>query len=66
MTGATPASAEAGLKYFLIGAFASAFLLYGIALLYGATGTTNLALAGAQLARRCAASGRRRGARRSS
>jgi len=35
-------SNEAALKYFLLGAFASAFLLYGIALLYGATGTTNL------------------------
>lgn len=32
---------EASLKYFLLGVFASAFLLYGIALLYGATGTTN-------------------------
>lgn len=30
---------EAALKYFLLGAFASAFLLYGIALLYGATGS---------------------------
>ena len=29
------------MKYFLLGAFASAFLLYGIALIYGATGTTN-------------------------
>jgi len=37
-------SAEAALKYFLIGAFASGFLLYGIALIYGATGTTNLTL----------------------
>ena len=36
-------SSEAALKYFLIGAFASGFLLYGIALVYGATGTTNLA-----------------------
>ncbi len=35
-------SSEAGLKYFLIGAFASAFLLYGIALLYGAVGSTHL------------------------
>jgi NADH-quinone oxidoreductase subunit N len=43
-------SAEAALKYFLIGAFASGFLLYGIALVYGATGATNLSLAGAQLA----------------
>ncbi|HET7038863.1 MAG TPA: NADH-quinone oxidoreductase subunit N [Gemmatimonadales bacterium] len=39
----SPTSAEAGLKYFLLGAFASGFLLYGIALIYGATGTTNLA-----------------------
>ncbi len=45
-----PSSAEAALKYFLIGAFASGFLLYGIALVYGATGTTNLSLIGAQLA----------------
>ncbi len=37
-------AAEAALKYFLLGAFASAFLLYGIALIYGATGTTNLTL----------------------
>jgi NADH-quinone oxidoreductase subunit N len=49
---ASPSSAEAALKYFLIGAFASGFLLYGIALVYGATGTTNLSLAGAQLAGR--------------
>jgi NADH-quinone oxidoreductase subunit N len=47
---ANAASAEAALKYFLIGAFASGFLLYGIALVYGATGTTNLSLIGAQLA----------------
>ncbi len=45
----SPRAAEAGLKYFLLGAFASGFLLYGIALLYGATGTTNLALIGAQV-----------------
>lgn len=37
-----PISVEAGLKYFVVGAFASAFLVYGIALLYGATATTNL------------------------
>src|SRR6185503_15621489 len=42
-------SAEAALKYFLLGAFASGFLLYGIALVYGATGTTNLGLIGAQV-----------------
>jgi NADH-quinone oxidoreductase subunit N len=33
---------EAAMKYFLLGAFASGFFLYGIALLYGATRTTNL------------------------
>ena len=37
-----PASAEASMKYFLLGAFSSAFFLYGIALTYGAAGTTNL------------------------
>ena len=35
-------SAEAGLKYFLLGAFATGFLLFGIALVYGATGSANL------------------------
>ena len=35
-------SQEAGLKYFVLGAFSSAFLLYGIALTYGAVGSTNL------------------------
>ena len=34
-------SAEAGLKYFVLGALASGILLYGISLLYGFTGTTN-------------------------
>ena len=43
-------STEASLKYFLLGAFSTGFLLYGIALLYGATGTTNLATMGAFLA----------------
>src|SRR5215471_6571006 len=36
-------SAEAGLKYFVLGALASGILLYGISLLYGFTGTTNFA-----------------------
>jgi NADH-quinone oxidoreductase subunit N len=36
-------SAEAGLKYFLFGSFASAFLLYGLSLLYGFAGTTSVA-----------------------
>ena len=35
-------SVEAGFKYFILGAFASAILIYGVALLYGATGTTQL------------------------
>jgi NADH-quinone oxidoreductase subunit N len=35
-------SNEAGLKYFLMGAFATGFLLFGIALVYGATGSFNL------------------------
>jgi NADH-quinone oxidoreductase subunit N len=42
-------SAEAALKYFLLGAFASGFLLYGIALIYGATGTTNVGLISVQI-----------------
>jgi NADH-quinone oxidoreductase subunit N len=37
-----PASEESALKYFLLGAFSSAFLVYGIALVYGATGSTDL------------------------
>jgi NADH-quinone oxidoreductase subunit N len=36
-------SNEAGIKYFLVGGFASAILLYGIALLYGVTGSTEFA-----------------------
>ncbi len=36
-------AAEASLKYFLLGAFATGFLLYGMALIYGATGATQLA-----------------------
>jgi NADH-quinone oxidoreductase subunit N len=35
-------SGEAALKYFVLGAFSSAFFLYGIAMVYGATGSTNL------------------------
>lgn len=37
-----PEASEASMKYFLLGVFASAFLLYGIALLYGAAGTANV------------------------
>lgn len=36
----SPRSTEAAMKYFLLGAFASAFFVYGAALIYGATGTT--------------------------
>ncbi len=44
------ASNESAMKYFLLGAFASGFFVYGIALLYGATGTTSLAGLGAAVA----------------
>jgi NADH-quinone oxidoreductase subunit N len=37
-----PLSAESGLKYFLLGSFASAFFLYGAAFIYGATGSMQL------------------------
>jgi NADH-quinone oxidoreductase subunit N len=41
-------SSESAMKYFLLGSFATAFFLYGIAMVYGVTGSTNLAmLAGA-------------------
>lgn len=39
-----PRSNEAGLKYFFLGAFSTGFLLYGIALLYGVTGSTKIAV----------------------
>jgi NADH-quinone oxidoreductase subunit N len=38
----SPRSNEAAMKYFLLGSFATAFFLYGIALVYGATGTTRV------------------------
>ncbi len=41
---------ESSLKYFLLGSFSTAFLLYGIALVYGATGTTNIARIGQAIA----------------
>lgn len=44
-------SAEASLKYFLLGAFATGFLLYGIALTYGATGSTQFTQIGAAIQR---------------
>jgi NADH-quinone oxidoreductase subunit N len=42
-------SAEGAIKYFLLGAFSTAFLLYGLALTYGATGSTNLEVMGARI-----------------
>jgi NADH-quinone oxidoreductase subunit N len=45
----TGKSPEAGLKYFLLGSFATAFFLFGIALTFGATGTTNIAEIAASL-----------------
>jgi NADH-quinone oxidoreductase subunit N len=43
-------SNESAMKYFLLGSFATAFFLYGIAFVYGLTGTTNLLDVGAALA----------------
>jgi NADH-quinone oxidoreductase subunit N len=43
-------SQESGLKYFILGGFSSAFFLYGIALIYGATGSTNLSAIAEKLA----------------
>ncbi len=43
----SPRSAEAALKYFLLGSFGAAILIYGFALIYGATGHTDLAGIGA-------------------
>lgn len=40
----SPKSGEAAMKYFLLGSFATAFFLYGIALSFGATGSTHLDL----------------------
>jgi NADH-quinone oxidoreductase subunit N len=53
---ADPRSAEGSLKYFLLGAFSSAFLLYGIALVFGTTGSTNLAVVAPMLRSGAAAS----------
>ncbi|MGQ0733531.1 MAG: NADH-quinone oxidoreductase subunit N [Acidobacteriota bacterium] len=45
-----PASTEAAFKYFLLGAFSSAFFLYGIAFIYGLTGSTSLDRVGVVIA----------------
>jgi NADH-quinone oxidoreductase subunit N len=42
-------SIESSLKYFLLGSFATAFFLYGVALMFGATGSTNIYTIGAAL-----------------
>ena len=44
-------SAEGAIKYFLLGAFSTAFLLYGIALVYGATASTNFSTIAANITR---------------
>jgi NADH-quinone oxidoreductase subunit N len=50
-------SNEAAMKYFLLGSFATAFFLYGIAMIYGDTGTTYIDSAKAALERQTAAAG---------
>lgn len=42
-------SSESSLKYFLLGSFATAFFLYGVALMFGATGSTNIETIGQKL-----------------
>jgi NADH-quinone oxidoreductase subunit N len=42
-------SSESSLKYFLLGSFATAFFLYGVALMFGATGSTNIDIIGQKL-----------------
>ena len=44
-------SEESAMKYFILGAFSSAFLVYGIALIFGSTGTTNMASVAQSIAR---------------
>jgi NADH-quinone oxidoreductase subunit N len=44
-----PKSAESGIKYFLLGSFASAFFLYGMAFIYGATGSLQINAIGAAI-----------------
>src|SRR3979409_720311 len=44
-------SNEAALKYLLLGAFSSGIFAYGLSLLYGLTGSTNLAVIASQLAK---------------
>src|SRR5215813_4931691 len=53
----TAASTESSLKYFLLGSFATAFFLYGVALMFGATGTTSLLEIPEKLAHQLTSSG---------
>ena len=53
----SPAGAEGGFKYFLLGAFSSAFFLYGVAFTFAVTGTTRLDLIGAEMARQSSGPG---------
>ncbi|MGH9688165.1 MAG: NADH-quinone oxidoreductase subunit N, partial [Candidatus Acidiferrales bacterium] len=50
-------SNEAAMKYFLLGSFATAFFLYGIAMIYGSTGTTYIDSARTELERQIAVAG---------
>lgn len=52
ITRARPRSTEAAMKYFLLGAFATGFILYGMALVYGATGEIRLERIAHQVANR--------------
>jgi NADH-quinone oxidoreductase subunit N len=45
----SPISSESSVKYFLLGSFATAFFLYGVALMFGATGSTSIARISASL-----------------
>ena len=53
----SPVASEAAFKYFLLGAFSSAFFLYGIALTYGVTGSTHLDRIGSIIAAQASAPG---------
>ena len=48
-------SSESSLKYFLLGSFATAFFLYGVAMIFGATGSTNIDLISPETAGRARA-----------
>src|SRR5205085_11035124 len=51
----SPTAVEAAFKYFLLGAFSSAFFVYGIAFAYGLTGSTRLDRIGSLMAAQSAA-----------